>query len=81
MSEDKASTPEAGILKLNCDKALFDLQWYPTLDFEQTVKFTVDWYRHFYEDKSRNMHEFCKQQIDEYTSLAKNKNLHWAIND
>ena len=80
-SEEKAAPPEAGLLKLNCDKALIDLKWYSTLDFEQTVKFTIDWYKNFYEEKSRNMHEFCKQQIDEYTTLAKNKNIYWAVND
>jgi CDP-glucose 4,6-dehydratase len=81
VSGDNAAPPEAGLLKLNCDKALFDLQWSPALDFEQTVKFTVDWYRNFYEEQSMNMHEFCKQQIDEYTSAAKNKNIYWATND
>ena len=29
---------EAGLLKLNCDKALFDLNWQPTLNFKETVK-------------------------------------------
>ena len=31
-------------LKLNCDKALVDLSWTPTLDFEQTVRLTAEWY-------------------------------------
>ena len=28
-----------------------------------------------------DMHDFCKKQIDEYTALAKNKNIYWAVND
>ena len=38
---------EAGLLKLNCDKALFDLKWLPTMQFAETVKMTVDWYKAF----------------------------------
>ena len=29
---------EAGLLKLNCDKALKDLNWLPTMQFEETIK-------------------------------------------
>ena len=28
---------EAGLLKLNCDKALFHLNWDATLDYEETI--------------------------------------------
>lgn len=36
---------EAGLLKLNCDKALLDLRWSPTLGYEQVVGMTGQWYR------------------------------------
>ena len=69
---------EAGLLKLNCDKALFDLEWLLTLGFEKTVKMTVDWYKAYYEGKKGTMWEFSSNQIDEYTSLAQNEGRAWA---
>lgn len=80
-ADNNEAHSEAGLLKLNCDKALFDLKWNPALNFEQTVRFSVDWYRNFYEDESMDMHDFCKNQIEEYTKIAREKNIWWAIND
>jgi len=39
---------EAGLLKLNCDKAFQKLKWLPKLNFENTVEFTADWYSSHY---------------------------------
>ena len=61
---------EAGLLKLNCDKALAQLNWMPTLTFEETVRFTVDWYKNYYENIYENLFEFTVLQIEEYTNLA-----------
>ncbi len=36
---------EAGLLKLNCDKALLELRWRPTLDYGECVRLTGGWYR------------------------------------
>ena len=69
---------EAGLLKLNCDKALAQLNWMPTLTFEETVRFTVDWYKNYYENKYENLFEYTVLQIEEYTNLAKNRDLKWA---
>lgn len=66
---------EASLLKLNCDKALFDLNWIPTLNFKQTVKMTVEWYKEFYENESSNMLEYSNEQIDSYMGLAVKNNL------
>jgi CDP-glucose 4,6-dehydratase len=60
---------EAGLLKLNCDKALHDLYWLPSLDFKQTVEMTVKWYRDYYEN-SENMHEYSLSQIEAYSRIA-----------
>jgi CDP-glucose 4,6-dehydratase len=72
---------EAGLLKLNCDKALFDLNWNSALDFHDTVKFTVEWYKNFYENKDADMREFCEKQIRDYTAVACQKKIKWASND
>jgi CDP-glucose 4,6-dehydratase len=72
---------EAGLLKLNCDKALLDLGWYSALKFEQTVKMTVIWYKHYYENKSKDMFQFSIKQIEEYIKIAKAKGITWANYD
>lgn len=39
---------EAGLLKLNCDKARYFLDWTSSLNYQQTVEMIVDWYKAFY---------------------------------
>ena len=72
---------EAGLLKLNCDKALFDLDWKSTLQFQETVKMTLEWYKNYYQNKTKSMHDFTISQIDSYTKVAKKNNISWADND
>ena len=78
VSGSKNHVHEAGLLKLNCDKALFDLQWRPTMQFSDTVKMTVEWYMNYYQNSNQLMHDFTLSQIDEYTKLAKTKNIVWS---
>ncbi len=68
---------EAGLLKLNCDKAKQYLSWEPTLNFEETVKFTIDWYRRYYTGQS-NMTDVTLSQIEAYTNLAQDRMIQWA---
>ena len=68
---------ESGLLKLNCDKALYHLNWQAILDFEVTVKMTAEWYRNFYITPN-NICMVSQRQIQTYTDIAKNKGLSWA---
>ncbi len=77
--ENNSTFHEAGLLKLNCDKALFYLQWKPVLEFEQTSRFTGAWYNHYYNSGGTDLFEYTIGQIEEYTSLAKQKGLAWAL--
>ena len=70
---------EAGLLKLNCDKALYDLNWMPTLRFEQTVEMTVEWYKEFYENEQNSMLNFTMSQIEQYTQFARDLKMTWAL--
>ena len=70
ISNPKVDLHEAGLLKLNCDKALFDLQWQPILEFKETVLMTVEWYRYYYQNSSKSMYNFTISQIEEYSKLA-----------
>ena len=69
------------MLKLNCDKALFDLNWHSTLQFNETVKMTVEWYKTYYQNKDQSMYNFTISQIEAYTELAFTRGLNWAKND
>jgi CDP-glucose 4,6-dehydratase len=69
---------EAGLLKLNCDKALYDLDWRPSMQFSDTVKMTVEWYKYYYQNSNQSMYDFTISQIDEYTKIAKSQDISWS---
>lgn len=68
---------EAGLLKLNCDKALFHLKWESNLGYAETIELVGTWYRNFYQKKS-DMHDFTLQQIQKYEALATERNRIWT---
>ena len=68
---------EAGLLKLNCDKALFHLKWVPTLSYDQLVAFTGSWYFNFYKDLEE-MLDFTSGQIEKYEQIAISKENQWT---
>ena len=78
-SEPGLGAPEAGLLRLNCDKAMSHLAWRPALDFETTINMTVDWYRKFYENTQSSMMDYSLQQLDEYISRAGDRGLCWSV--
>ncbi|MEN7549783.1 CDP-glucose 4,6-dehydratase [Rapidithrix thailandica] len=76
---ENTSYHEAGLLKLNCDKALHTLQWLPTLDFVQTAQFTSEWYFNFYRHPEIDLMEFTTEQINTYCNIAKELKISWAL--
>ena len=68
---------EAGLLKLNCDKALGSLKWLPTLGYKDLISFTGTWYRQYYSGEV-DMLTFTSDQIDEYVNLACEKDIRWT---
>jgi CDP-glucose 4,6-dehydratase len=83
---DKSYTPyhvkpgafkEAGLLRLNCDKALQYLNWFPTCTYEETIQMVGNWYHEYYLN-SENMIRYTNKQIDEYELLGKERNCIWA---
>lgn len=59
---------ESGLLKLNCDKALYHLGWKSELSFQETVRMTAEWYRAYY-DNPLVILEKTLDQICEYENL------------
>lgn len=77
-SDQKEFFKEASLLKLNCEKAEKELKWKPTLNFKETVKMTIEWYKNFYSNPNANISLFNIQQLEEYLNLAKNRSINWA---
>jgi CDP-glucose 4,6-dehydratase len=75
---EPAQFHEAGLLKLNCDKALALLGWRPLLDSAETARLTASWYRHFYRDKGADMLDCTRGQLSEYLDIAGKRNAVWA---
>lgn len=72
------TSKESNLLKLSCDKANILLEWFPTLNFNETIKFTSDWYIN-YSNKQMDIFTFTNQQIDQYEKNAIEKKLAWTI--
>jgi CDP-glucose 4,6-dehydratase len=68
---------EAGLLKLNCDKALYYLKWQAILEYVETVKFTSEWYYEFHKGES-DMLKITINQIEKYTDKASQKGMIWT---
>jgi CDP-glucose 4,6-dehydratase len=68
---------EAGLLKLNCDKALLELKWKPNLQYDETVQFIADWYLAFYRPNT-DLYDLTVAQIDAYEKLGKARGCAWT---
>lgn len=69
---------EAGLLKLNCDKALHDLKWKPVLGFSDAARFTASWYNIYYHNKEKDLYDYTLSQIGEYATIARKINTEWT---
>jgi CDP-glucose 4,6-dehydratase len=77
IKKPRSSFHEAGLLKLNIDKAKAYLDWEPVLDFNQTIKLTSEWYELFYRNTQGDVLETSSLQIEEYLRIKKAKNIQW----
>ena len=69
---------ESTLLKLDCKKALQQLSWTSTMDFNQTISFTSDWYLEYLND-TNNTRDLSVNQILEFCKLAKTKKIKWTL--
>ena len=63
---------EAGLLKLNCDKAKYFLGWSSSLSYSQTVEMIVRWYKAFYLE-SEDVQSMTNEQITFYERQYESK--------
>ena len=75
--EGTTGKPEAGLLKLSCDRALARLGWQATMGFSETVTMTAAWYRAYY-GHADDMSRFTMEQIRSYARLARERGMTWA---
>ena len=64
---DPQAVHEATLLRLNIKKAEQQLDWHPKMSIEQTLEWTVEWYRSFHQGE--DMREFTINQIKAYEAL------------
>ncbi len=76
---DPKALHEAKLLKLCCDKAHDALNWYSVLTIDECLRMTAEWYKEFYsETQTKDMHQFCVEQIRKYEGSAATKNVMYA---
>lgn len=68
---------EAGLLKLNCDKALSYLKWEATLKYPETINFVGDWYTAYYKIKV-DLYDKTIWQINEFERIATSRSRIWS---
>lgn len=68
---------EARYLHLDCEKAKNQLNWSPVLSVEQSVKFTVEWYKHAFHH-TEGLYDFSSNQLGRYLSIAKDSSASWV---
>lgn len=72
----RSNLPESGVLKLDCSKAISQLNWRPTWDFESTINATVEWYRSWH--TGTDAAELTHHQIDSYERAATRAGVAWT---
>ena len=78
--KSKEKFKEAGLLKLNCDKANFYLKWQSNLTFDETLQLISNWYKSFFGD-CENMFELTLSQIEDYENLGLKRKRDWIKSD
>ncbi|OAS20521.1 CDP-glucose 4,6-dehydratase [Paenibacillus oryzisoli] len=66
---------EAKLLNLDCSKANFLLGWKPSLNIEECIALTCEWYREYHQTDS---YKLCSNQIDYFVDKFIQKNDDWS---
>lgn len=63
---DEDKLHEATLLALDITKVKSKLNWHPKLNLQETVKYTVNWYKNY---KIKNVMDLCTRQIEDYMKI------------
>ena len=77
---EQVTRKECTLLKLCCDKALAYLGWKATLNFEETIRYTAEWYQRYYRGGGRDesMLSYTLGQISAYANAAAMRDQVWV---
>jgi CDP-glucose 4,6-dehydratase len=65
VKQDFNELHEAGLLKLDINKAIAELKWMPKFNASQAVYYTINWYKQFFDDKETTI-TFTEKQINDF---------------
>lgn len=65
--DENSNFHESRFLKLDISKAKTDLNWHPKLGIKETLEFTYNWYKNYYE-KIESPITYTEKQIEDYFS-------------
>ncbi|RZD43348.1 MAG: CDP-glucose 4,6-dehydratase, partial [Thaumarchaeota archaeon] len=66
-NDAKKNPHEASMLKLDCNKAKKRLNWKTKLSIDETLEWTINWYKEFL--KNSNMKKYTENQINRFVEL------------
>jgi CDP-glucose 4,6-dehydratase len=72
---------ESQLLTLDISKAMINLKWHPALNIDESIKFTIVWYKFASQNPGLDLYDFSVNQLNEYLSIAKFKQICWASED
>ncbi len=75
---ENAPFHEASLLKLNCDKALLDLRWEPSLNYHEMIELVAGWYVG-HSRQNLDMNQVTSAQIASFESVARERGRKWAL--
>jgi len=75
-ASDPNALHEASKLNLATDKAFHLLGWQPVWNFEETIRYTTEWY--LGEEKDGNPYDLTRAHIAAYQATAEKKSLPWT---
>jgi CDP-glucose 4,6-dehydratase len=58
---------ESKLLLLDISKSVLKLGWKPKLNIEETINYTISWYRNY---RNKNVYDICLNQIKKYNSIG-----------
>ena len=77
INQSKPIFKEAGLLKLNCDKAKNLINWESNLNFNEALIYISKWYEKYF-SSSDNMYDITLEQIDKYEKIGIERKRDWA---
>lgn len=69
---------EASLLKLNCDKALLQLNWEANLRYDECIDMTGSWYRRVLKN-GENALAVTQEQIAGFENIARDRGRGWTV--